>query len=48
MTNKTRETSYEMVSSSNKSNYSEEYDDDDDSLGCAMNDYNRIFYGKLF
>lgn len=28
-----------------KSNYSDEYDEDDDSLGCALNEYNRIFHG---
>ncbi len=41
------ETSCEIASSSNKSNYSDEYDDDNDSLGCAINDYNGIFYGEL-
>ena len=30
-----------------RTNYSEDDDDDDDSLGCALNDYNAVFYGTF-
>ncbi len=46
MTKKIHVKSSEMVRLSNKSNCSDEYDDDNDSLGCAISDYNKVFYGE--
>ena len=43
---KMREASCDVDSSTTKSNYSDDFDDDNDSLGCALNDYNRLFYGN--